>query len=328
MREVVWKDLVLHRNTLLANALIFAATFGLLGTMADDSPRALAVFAGLMVAFAPVGIVTREDKARAMALSCSLPVTRRTIVRARYALGLALVIPGVLASLGVAAVVPTSLALGELFRPSMLLLAYSVALLVLALMFPLTLCLGAMGLIVLIAGFQVLGVVLLTLTQLTHSNADKRILGAIVRFFTDAAATLGSPGFHVAAVAVLAAVLALSYRLSVFLFGFRPRSGFDRAGSGATSSGPAASRRQLNPSERGQGVQSRREQLVHNLAEEQRRHAALEREQTPAPARARVPLLRERVASDGKPPSGPAPEAQRTGTVRDYKLEPALLPRT
>ncbi len=218
MREVVWKDLVLNRNTLLANALIFAATFGLLGTMADDSPRALAVFAGLMVAFAPLGIVTREDRARAMALSCSLPVTRRTIVRARYALGLALVIPGVVALLGVAALVPTSLAAGELFRPSTLLLAYSLALLVLALMFPLTLRLGAMGLIVLLAGFQVLGVVLLTLTQLTHSDADKRILGAIVRFFANTAATLGSPGFHLAVVAVLAVVLALSYRLSVFLF--------------------------------------------------------------------------------------------------------------
>lgn len=217
MREVVWKDLVLNRNTLLANALIFAATFGLLGVMAGDSPRALAVFGGLMVAFAPVGIVTREDKVRAMALSCSLPVTRRTIVRARYALGLALVIPGVLALLGIAALVGP-LAPGALFRPSMLLLAYGLAFLVLALMFPLTLRLGAMGLIILLAAFQVLGAVLLTLAQLTRSNADQRIVGALVRFFTETAATLGTPAFQLVILVVLSLVLALSYRLSVFLF--------------------------------------------------------------------------------------------------------------
>lgn len=218
MREVVWKDLVLNRNTLLTNALIFVATFGLLGTIADDSPRALAVFAGLMVAFAPVGIVTREDKVRAMALSCSLPVTRRTIVRARYALGVALVVPGVLALLGIAALVPSAVGAGDLFRPSLLLLAYGLALLVLALMFPLTLRLGAVGILVLLASFQVLGVVLLTLAQLTHSDADKRIVGAVARFFTETAATLGGPVFDVLVVASLAAMLALSYRLSVFLF--------------------------------------------------------------------------------------------------------------
>jgi len=218
MREVVWKDLVLNRNTLLANGLILGGTFGLLNAFGGDSPRAMAFFAGLMVAFAPVTIVSREDRARAMALSCSLPVTRRTIVRARYALGLALMIPGVLGMLGIAALVPTPVAAAELFRPSLLLLAYGVSLLIMAVMFPLTLRLGSMGLIVLLASFQVLGVVLLTLAQLTHSDADRHILDSIVQFFREAAATLGTPGFQVVVVAVLAAVLALSYRVSVFVF--------------------------------------------------------------------------------------------------------------
>jgi ABC-type transport system involved in multi-copper enzyme maturation permease subunit len=218
MREVVWKDLVLNRNTLLLNGLIFVGTFGLLSAMSVDSPRVLAVFGGLMVAFAPVGIVTREDKSQAMALSCSLPVTRRTIVRARYALGLALVVPGVLLLLGTAAVVSDLIPPADLFRPSTLLLAYGLAILVLSLMFPLTLRMGATGLLVLLASFQVLGVVLLTIAQITRSNADQRILGAIVRFFANAASTLGEPVFYPVLVAALAAVLALSYRISVFLF--------------------------------------------------------------------------------------------------------------
>lgn len=219
MREVIVKDLLLNRTTLMVNLAVFIATFGLLTSMGVDSPRVVAVFAGLMVAFIPVTLVTREDKARTMALSCSLPVSRRTIVRARYVLGLAMATTMALALLTAAGLVPTSgLVLLEVLRPSTLLLCLSIVVILVSLLLPLTFRFGAMGVFALLAAFQVLGVVLLTIAQVTHSNADLRIASTLVQGVRSVAAALGMPLFYLVLGVTLAALVAASYRASVFVF--------------------------------------------------------------------------------------------------------------
>lgn len=219
MRDVVRKDLILNRNAMAVNLLIFSAAFALLSSMSEVPSREFTVLASVMVSFLPVMIVTREDKARAMALACSLPVTRRTIVRARYGLALVLATGGILLALGLAAWLPTSaMSATALFQPANLLTALSVALLVMSLMLPLTLRFGAMGLILLLAVSQVIGIVLFTVVQITESTADKALVAAVVRGIGDVAARLGTPGFHLLLAALLAGLVAASYRVSVFVF--------------------------------------------------------------------------------------------------------------
>lgn len=219
MRDVVRKDLLLSRRELVLNAFIITVSLGVLLSLGEHSARGVAFFAGLMAAVFPVTIVTREDKSGAMALSCSLPVTRRTIVRARYVLGVALAILGVFLALAVAVLVPTStLPASALFSRSPVQLALSLALLVMSLMLPLTLRLGAMGLIALLVVLQVIGVVLLTVVQLTGSNADLWLITALVDGVRAVHGALGGPGFGLLLWVGLGGLLLASYRLSVHLF--------------------------------------------------------------------------------------------------------------
>lgn len=218
MREVVWQDLLMNRTTLVVNVGIFVITWVVFVFLGIDSARATAVFAGLMAAFLPVTIITREDRANAMALVCSLPVTRRTIVRGRYALGVVLVLAALTLILTIVTVLPTELPADALFGPTPLLTALGVSFLIMALMMPVTLRLGFNGLMILMVALQVLGVTLLVLTQMTGAVLDEGILRAIVTGVARAAAVLGTPGFHLALLALLLAALALSYRVSVALF--------------------------------------------------------------------------------------------------------------
>lgn len=219
MREVMLKDLLFSRRDLAINVFIITVTLGILSSLGDMSARAVAFFAGLMAAVFPVALVTREDKAGAMALSCSLPVTRRTIVRARYVLGVALAVLGVFVALTIAALIPTSsVPASALFSRSPLLLALALALLFMSLMLPLTLRLGAMGLIVLMVVLQVIGVILLTVVQLTGSNADLWLVTLLVDGVTRLRDALGVGPFQLLLLAGLGALVLASYALSVRVF--------------------------------------------------------------------------------------------------------------
>ena len=65
---------------------------------------------------------------------------------------------------------------------------------------------------------QVLGVVLLTVTQVTNSNLDRRIIGAIGSFLSGLHRSLGTVGFNLVMVATMAGALTVSYLISVRIF--------------------------------------------------------------------------------------------------------------
>ena len=178
-----------------------------------------AFFAGIMMAFVPVMVVTREDKFKAMALGCSLPVTRKTIVRSRYALAVGSSILGVLLALSVGSLAPTSqLGAAELFRPAIVLQALAVTTIVIALLLPFTLRFGAFGLILVLGASQVLGILALTLVKTTGSSADKQMVESIIGFVRDLHVRLGSGGFYLLLLLFLAGVLWVSYAISVWVF--------------------------------------------------------------------------------------------------------------
>jgi ABC-type transport system involved in multi-copper enzyme maturation permease subunit len=220
MLRVIRKDLIMNRNALVANLLIMSAVLVFMSSWEEGaSVGAFAFFAGIMMAFVPVMVVTREDKFKAMALGCSLPVTRETIVRSRYALAVGSSALGVLLALSLGSLVPTSeLSAAELFRPGVVFQALSITTIVIAILLPFTLRFGALGLILVLGASQVLGIVALTFVKMTESSADRRLIGTIIQTVRDVHGRLGDPGFYLLLVGFLAAALLVSYGISVWVF--------------------------------------------------------------------------------------------------------------
>ncbi len=220
MLRVIRKDLILNRNVIVINALIFATLLGFFATRATRTPAMLyAGFAAFMMAFLPMVIVTREDKFNAMALGCSLPVSRKTIVRARFAFALGAAFLGITVALLLAGYIPgTSYGAGEMFGEGPLVVAFGGISFVLAVLLPFTLRFGMKGVLIFLVVMQVLGVVLLTVTQITGSTTDKRIVNAVITFFARTHAALGPAGFDLLLGALLVVLLGLSYVISVRAF--------------------------------------------------------------------------------------------------------------
>lgn len=220
MLNVIKMDLIQNRVALLANLLIMAGFMSFMASWEEGlPPRAYATFTGLMMAFLPVMIVTREDKFKAMALGCSLPVSRETIVRARYSLALAGAAAGVAFAIGLALLVPTSKLTAEgLLRPGILLQGFTVPAFLLAFLLPFSFRFGAFGLILVLVGFQVLGIVGLWLVKFTNSDADRRFIDMLVEGFRNLHAQAGPVGFYLLLTAILLLVLMASYGLSVRVF--------------------------------------------------------------------------------------------------------------
>ena len=220
MFRVIRKDLIMNRNALVANLFIMTAFLVFMSSWEEGAyAGTFAFFAGIMMAFVPVMVVTREDKFKAMALGCSLPVTRKTIVRSRYALAVGSCILGVFLALSVGSLSPTSqLGPAELFRPAVVFQALAVTTIVIALLLPFTLRFGAFGLILVLGASQVLGVLALTLVKLTESSADKRLIDTIVQGVADLYTRLGPVSFYLLLMGFLAALVWISYVISVWVF--------------------------------------------------------------------------------------------------------------
>jgi len=219
MLKIVRMDWILNRNAILMNASVLGAFFLYMVWRGPERPMVFAVFCSLMVSFLPLPIVTREDKFKAMGLGCSLPVARRTIVMARYALSFGLAATGILV-VGIAAGwMPNSVMTpGLLFRAGPILAALSISTIGLALLLPFTLRFGALGLMVALVGFQVLGIVLFTVVQLRGPSAGGGLGDMIARGIMGAHERLGPLGFDALLVFFLMVLVSASMAVSVWVF--------------------------------------------------------------------------------------------------------------
>jgi ABC-2 family transporter protein len=213
LRKLIRKDLLLTRKRLLLNAglllvfVIFLLHWG-------DIPVGL--FAGalaLMFSFSPVTVVAHEDKSRAVALGCSLPVRRRDIVRARYLLGLGLGVVGLAGAWLLALAWPWSpYNAAALLAPATLLTALGVLVVSMALFLPLAIRFGFVGIMIVLVGLQVLGVSDLFLANRFGIAHDTTLSLDWLH------SLLGDAGFFVTAFAALAVLLAASLQVSTSLF--------------------------------------------------------------------------------------------------------------
>jgi ABC-type transport system involved in multi-copper enzyme maturation permease subunit len=219
MRKLILKDLILNKRYFLVIGILYIAYMGFFGSRVE-SPQVYSVFSTFMSCVIPLLVFTREDKFKAVVLSCSLPASRNQIVLARYVLSwiLALVMCALMAA-AVLAFPGTKLTAAALLSPKPILLALALIAICLAVFIPFLLRFGLTGLLVFLVGVQVLGLVVLVLQARHLLRLDLRAFFAGVKGISlSLGDKLGMPGYYAFLIAAMLVLSLASYALSAFIF--------------------------------------------------------------------------------------------------------------
>jgi ABC-type transport system involved in multi-copper enzyme maturation permease subunit len=184
-----------------------------------DAGRITAVGAAFVGALMATTIAAREDKLRTSATLASLPVRRRTLVQARYVVSYVVGAVTYLVVAAMAAVLPWSVQrAAELFEVKTLLLTATLASTAIALLMPVVLRFGLLGVLVFLGAFQVVGVVLFVAADFFAARSGARLFfGTIERGVVALYSGLGQAGPIVETALIVSLSVWLSFRLSVFL---------------------------------------------------------------------------------------------------------------
>lgn len=184
-----------------------------------DASRMTAFAAAFIGSLMAVTIGAREDKLRTTATLASLPVSRRTLVQARFVTCYVVGAASYLVVAAMTVVLPWSVQRpAEVFELRTLLLTLTLASMAVALLMPVVLRFGLLGVLIFLGTFQVLGIVLFVALELFGArSAVHGIFGAIERGVIALHAGLGRPATILEAAAVVAVSIWLSFRLSVLL---------------------------------------------------------------------------------------------------------------
>ncbi len=208
MLKLIRKDLLLHKPAFYGYVPVLLIYLAYLATQVS-SQNVFITFACIMAAILPMVLITREDKFGAEVFICSLPITRRQAVRAKYVMCVSTALT--LAIIG--------LTLYSIFAPRGGLAVWSIAsasrvLLILTmglcLSIPCSLRFGWVGLIAGLVTLQVFGIVTLHIVNTFATNLQLRdVFGAISDFIERAHSQLGSP-LAFAAVVIIVTVVNLT----------------------------------------------------------------------------------------------------------------------
>jgi hypothetical protein len=222
--------LKLLRKDFILSWKILAFSYGAWGVLWLGEPwfhREMDMNAGLwsgmvagMCGFLPIIIVTREDKFKAAALTCSLPVRRATIVASRYVGGWLVALTCAL--LAVVSMYLLSWWVGAPAAPESATLVTMVAImgLSIALMMPFTLRFGVAGVIILLVALQLTGILVLVGAALLGLPAGfiGRGADAALRAGQRVHETLGTTGFSAMVVFMVLVLNVASCRLSAWVY--------------------------------------------------------------------------------------------------------------
>jgi len=223
LRRLWLRDVLLHGRALVISYGLFAA-FQVYAVLRVDSPRAWLVFASIYASMLTMILFAREDRFGTHSWTCTLPVSRRQLVRARF-IGAWLLVAAALGFGAIlAAVLPGSqVRVSDLLEPDTLLLAATAISLALALILPFLIRFGLLGLIVFLLAGQVLGTALLVLNLLVRSGgAGLRGAIAAVTGAVRAVHAAVPPGlYELLVLGLLVALNWAGYRVSARLFARR-----------------------------------------------------------------------------------------------------------
>lgn len=173
LKNLIRLEILFNRRTLLANLLIFSASFAWIASRIP-SPRAYIVLLALVLGLAvPVSSQGREDRFRITALIASLPVRRSSVVLAKYAFAWTTMAAGVVYAIVLAAVLPFSnVPVRELLSLRSLLLILAFLSLFFASLLPLTIRFGFKGIMILLIGAQFLVIFTQILIHLSGASRN------------------------------------------------------------------------------------------------------------------------------------------------------------
>jgi len=217
MRNLILKDLVLHKKFLAVISLLFIAQMGFFGS-GINSPRIFFLFSMIMSGMIPVMIFTREDKFKALSMTCSLPVSRRQIVLARYVLGWLLTLTIEVLMAGAVLLFPGSkLGPSDLLNLNMFVFALAMMTAILSILMPLLIRFGIAGIFVILIGAQVLGIIVLSF-RFKWENILVALIAAMKSVFAFLSAGVGDPGHLALVLGMICLVNLASIKCSEFLF--------------------------------------------------------------------------------------------------------------
>ncbi len=213
MRNLILKDLVLHKKFLAVISLLWIAYMGFFGSRIH-SARTFFLFSMVMSSMIPFMIFTREEKSKALAVTCSLPVSRRQIVLARYVLCWLLTLAIEVLMTGAVLLFPGSKQeSSDLLKPNMFIFALAMMTAILSILMPLLIRFGMAAIFVVLIGAQVLGIIVLSFRLFL-----KNIFVAVKSVVAFLSAGAGDPGRLMLFLIVICLVNLASIKCSELLF--------------------------------------------------------------------------------------------------------------
>jgi hypothetical protein len=217
LRNALRKDLLLNARHLWS----ILPWFVYVGYVLLREPQMTAVTAGgstLVGALLAATIGAREEKLHVAATLASLPVRRRTLVEGRYVVACLVGVAMYVIVAAMAAVLPGPVQhAGDAFRPNTVLVSLALAAAVVALLMPVVIRFGLVGVLGFLASFQVLGAVLFVVFKVFGVRSAGRIFGAAEHGVQAWHAALGRPLPILETAIVVGLAVWLSFRLSVYL---------------------------------------------------------------------------------------------------------------
>jgi ABC-type transport system involved in multi-copper enzyme maturation permease subunit len=215
LRNALRKDLLLNARHLWGILPWFLWVAYAMGE--PGAGRFTAVGAAFIGALMATTMAAREDKLRTAATLASLPVSRRTLVEARYLVAYIVGAATYLVVVVMAAALPWSVQrAADLVDVRTLLLTVTLASMAIALLMPVVIRHGLLGVMVFLGAFQLLGVVVMVAFEFFGSRSAVGVFSAIERRITALHQGLNQPVVILETAAVVALATWLSYRLSVF----------------------------------------------------------------------------------------------------------------
>lgn len=217
MRALIGKDLVLHRTTLLVAAPALVLYAGMFASF-KDLHAVFTVFACIIALVLPMVLIAREDLFCSEAFICSLPVTRRQVVQAKFVISWAISLVLVFVSLGIFSLFASE----QLHEIWSITTAYRVLLILslgLGIALPFALRFGWIGLTVFGVGMQLLLMLGYFIAKtFAPSLRLPDVFSGMSQFIEAMHAWLGESLFMVAALAGLAIFNLASCNIAVALF--------------------------------------------------------------------------------------------------------------
>ena len=217
LRKLFVKDFILNSKVFLGLLWLFVWVAYAAGQLSGAGMAT--VLGGVAATLMTVTLGAREERFHAAAVSFSLPVTRRDIVRHRYLAGHVVGVVAFLLTCVLMVSVPWSKqTVAQVFDPRTMMFSLVAVSLTIAFGMPFVLRFGVTGLFVGLGGLQILGLLTFALGALIGSAfALRSVFRACERIIVTTHQRLGSGAYAIELLAAVALFTWVSFRLSVWL---------------------------------------------------------------------------------------------------------------